>query len=175
MNLRQVSRFLSLLSSSQVGFFGYFMKLSWLSCIIIVCCVFVYESGVSAISEGQIPSIHFHARSRKRLQPFCGVDPGEEGMAVYPWPTEFCRYRRRLRAALKVDAAVKGHGQRLKTTSEVTLPDRLKPAYPRPGLSVPQLWKYIAKIKKISHQHSWLNTRNLKILKLLSYTVDSCC
>lgn len=113
MNLRQVSRFLSLLSSSQVGFFGYFMKLSWLSCIIIVCCVFVYESGVSAISEGQIPSIHFHARSRKRLRPFGSINPGEKGMALHPQPTDSGCHCWRLCAALKADAKGKGHDQRL--------------------------------------------------------------
>lgn len=62
----------------------------------------VVVPGAAAISEGEIPRVHFHARSRQRLWPVGRLDPGEERMAVHPWPTEDRHHCGGLCAALTV-------------------------------------------------------------------------
>ena len=44
----------------------------------------VVVPGAAAVSEGEIPRVHFRTRSRQRLRPVCRPDPGEERMALHP-------------------------------------------------------------------------------------------
>lgn len=63
-------------------------------------CWSVVVSGAATNSEGQIPSVHFCARSWQRLRTFGGPDPREERMALHPRPKEDGHHCRGLRAAM---------------------------------------------------------------------------
>ena len=45
---------------------------------------FIVVPGATAVSEGEIPSVHFRARSRQRLRPVGWPDPREERVALHP-------------------------------------------------------------------------------------------